>query len=109
MSHRLHLTLMFLAEFAGFGIGAVVAIYLWVARPIDLSPVLMMGLFGAILLVAVMVPRTVFRRLVPARCPVEGCPGPARPEGSKPIVYRCRRCGHVLDTGWSESGSSHRH
>jgi hypothetical protein len=108
MPIALHVALMFLGEFAGFFVGAVFGIWLWVGRPIEMSIPLQIGVIVAALFVGVMVPRVLFRRVIPARSPAEGCGDPARPQGSRPIVYRCRRCGHVHDTGWSE-GDTHDH
>jgi hypothetical protein len=44
--------------------------------------------------------RWAFRRLVPAECPQ--CGGNAYGQGSWPVTYVCRCCGHVHDTGIRE-------
>jgi hypothetical protein len=38
---------------------------------------------------------SVFRR-IPARCPE--CGGKTYSEGNRPVIYRCRNCGHVVVT-----------
>lgn len=47
------------------------------------------------------VPALVLRYVIPARCPE--CLGAARLEGSRPVAYRCTKCGHVHRTGVTEN------
>ena len=59
-------------------------------------------------MVAIFFNRLLFRRLVPARCPVPACGGPAFCKGAGPIYYECRKCGHIRQTNvyeWSPAGS----
>jgi hypothetical protein len=91
----LHLTLMILAEFSGFFLGALAV---WVlipaelhtaASPLDFALVAvgaLAGAFGA---------RWFFRR-VAALCP--SCGGRSFHRGIRPIAYHCAECGHVHET-----------
>jgi hypothetical protein len=46
--------------------------------------------------------RFLWRKSVPIKCPSENCDGAAFCEGSRPIVFRCRKCGHIEETNWYE-------
>lgn len=106
MKRRKHLGLMVACEYGGFFIGALVAIYLFVTNVAGGGARLwvwaLVG-FGCVL-VGVMAPRLVFRRLIGCACDAEGCPGSAYAEGSRPIAYVCRTCGKRWETGVSDGG-----
>jgi ribosomal protein L37E len=90
-----HLTLMILAQFAGFALGALAGFALLpadfrsAAAPLDF--VLVVG--GAV--AGTLAAGWAVGR-VAARCP--RCGGRAFPRGSRPITYHCAACGHAHET-----------
>ena len=109
MPIKLHLTLMHIGEFGGFAVGAIGAIAIFMTRPGGMVMWQAAVVMGVLVLVCVMLPRIVFRRLISARCPEPECGGPSYPEGSAPISYVCRRCEHRHETNWSENTSRTHH
>jgi hypothetical protein len=100
MSIRLHLALGIAAEAAG--VVLVFALFAWFAIDSGAPGPILVLLFLAGFVAGVVLPRAVFRWLVPARC--GRCGGLAYRQGSRPITYACRACGHVHDTGVREGG-----
>ena len=63
--------------------------------------------FSFILFLSISIPllllvRFLWRKSVPVKCPLENCDGAAFCEGSRPIVFRCSKCGHIVETNWYE-------
>jgi len=97
MSHRLHAALGIAVEFFGFLAGALLAAH-FLGSPVGvLAWIPWLGALAA----AALVPRTLYRRLVPARCP--SCRRVASVlRGTHPWRYECRACGHVHATALSD-------
>lgn len=55
--------------------------------------VILIGAAGLVLV------RFAYRRFVPAKCNAPGCGGSTFQKGSRPIYYKCSKCGHIHDTG----------
>ena len=104
MPIRTHLVLTIAGEFLGFIAGAILCIWIFMAQPGPIHLIVMALIALPIIAIFVMLPRTLFRRLIPARCPAPGCAGGAYATGSHPITYICRRCGHIHETSVSEGG-----
>jgi hypothetical protein len=96
MSVRFHLFLMIFCEFAGFLVGGILVVYLFVTSGGLHFRFLQIVTFFAIILVGTMIPRLVFRNLIPAKCPA--CGEKAYAQGANPVRYVCRSCGHREDT-----------
>ena len=60
--------------------------------------------FGSFILGSV-IPRLLFKYLIPASCPE--CGDRAIFRGGRPITYHCKACGHVHRTSISEGNSRH--
>jgi len=117
----LHLTMWIPAQIVG-AMGSAIAVMTFVPSPHGELPRAKIALsFGAFILGA-LIPRLVFKYLVPAKCPQ--CGGRAffaslrqsqrspifgGRRGGRTIVYRCKECGHVHVTGVQEGGSRHHH
>jgi hypothetical protein len=91
----LHLTLMTLGEFTGFVVGVLA---LLVLLPEEFrsaaAPFYLVLLFGGAV-VGTLGMRWLLGRIA-ARCP--RCGGRAFPQGTRPISYHCRECGHIHET-----------
>ncbi len=102
MSQRFHLALMIAAEFGAFIIAAGIGIALFVSQAVSPSLFVNGAILGALLVGAVAIPRLAFRHLIGCCCTNPACTGTAYPQGSSPIVYRCRTCGIEFETSVSE-------
>ena len=72
-------------------------------------PMLIEGMiFFGLVLLGFLVPRAIFRHLIGAKCQSPGCTGKAFPKGRNPIVYVCKSCRRIYDTGMSEGDSGMR-
>ncbi len=100
---RLHLPALIISEFTGFLVGSAGAIGFWISGRFSDQLWLAGLVFLTAVVMGVMIPRTVFRHLVPARCDRPECQGAAFPRGSDPIIYVCRRCGNRTLTNVSEN------
>ena len=100
----LHLTLTILAEFAAFIVGALGAFFVLMPR-LAVEGFAMFVALALCAFVPVFLARGAMRWFVAARCPQ--CAGQSRCEGSRPICYRCKQCGHLHQTSVYEGG--HRH
>ena len=104
MSHRVHAVLGIAVEFFGFLAGVLLAAR-FLGNPVGV--VAWIPWFLA-LVVAALVPRALYRRLVPARCP--SCRRVASTlRGTHPWRYECRACGHVHETTLSDGGGPSLH
>ena len=92
MRIRLHLTLMILAEFAAFFLGALA---MWALLPRDARDELGLVMLAGSAVAASLAVSWVFRRFG-ARCP--HCGKRAIPRGIRPICYCCVACGHIHET-----------
>lgn len=106
-SMRRHLGLKTLFEFAG-GIGAPA---LWILYHFFYVGDFPSGVRGGIefiglFIAGILVPHTIFKHLIGARCPAAGCHGKTFPEGTNPITYVCRSCKRSYDSGMSEGGDT---
>ncbi len=99
MSHRIHALLGVAVEFFGFLGGLYLSLALLgnPAGPLTWIPWFLM------LAMSALIPRGIYRRLVPARCPKCAVPR-AYLRGTKPWRYECRACGHVHHTSMSDGG-----
>lgn len=100
---RYHLPIMIACELLGFLVGAGVVIPCWIAGLLGESLWLAAIVLLAGVLVGALIPRILFRVLMPARCSHPDCHGQAFPVGTDPITYVCRRCGKQTATNVSDS------
>lgn len=99
MSHRLHGAIGVAIEFFGFLAGVLLALRLF-GNPVGIAA--WIPWFIA-LVVSALLPRWLYRRLVPARCPA--CRDVrAYLRGTHPWRYECRACAHVHETSMSDGG-----
>jgi hypothetical protein len=59
-------------------------------------------LFLIIAVPSVLLARFLWRKCLPLKCSAGDCDGMAYCEGSRPIVFRCHKCGHIIETKWYE-------
>ena len=59
-------------------------------------------LFIILVVPSVFIVRYLYRKCLPIKCPAPNCDGMAYCEGSRPIVFRCHKCGHIVETQWNE-------
>jgi hypothetical protein len=115
----LHLTIWITAQIVG-AMGSAIAVMAFVPSPHGEPPRAKFALFFGAFILGAIIPRLVFKYLVPAKCPQ--CGGRAffsslrqsqrspifgGRRGARNIVYRCKECGHVHVTGVQEGGSRH--
>lgn len=99
VSHRLHALLGVAVEVLGFLAGLFLALRL-LGNPVGLVSWIP---WLVVLALAALVPRALYRHLVPARCP--RCRAVAAYlRGTHPWRYECRDCGHVHATSMSDGG-----
>lgn len=102
LPQHLHLKIMIACEFAGFIIGAITVGILWVAGQLG-DRVWLAGIaLCCSVLAGAVIPRIIFRKILPAHCNDKNCGGRAFPRGSDPITYVCSRCGNITTTIVSE-------
>lgn len=109
MKIKSHLTLMVASEFTAFFVGAAISFAWFQASDGDSAGLhliqLMVPFFALNTLVNV-----IFRYVLPASCPADGCGKKCFPTGSKPITYKCRVCDFEHATQVSNgSGGHHGH
>ncbi len=102
LSIRFHLPVMIVCEFLGFFAGAIAVGAMWISGQFGDRLWLAGIAFCCAGVVGTVIPRFVFRVLIPARCRQERCGGHAYPTGSDPITYVCRRCGQATATHVSD-------
>ena len=105
---KIHLTIMVICEFLGFLLGAVLVGSFWISGLLEGQIWLVALVALPALLIGTLIPRFVFRKLVSARCPKEGCLGHAFAQNSKPIIYVCDYCGEKIETNISDGDGGFR-
>ena len=101
MSHRAHALLGIAVEVLGFLSGFFLCLR-FLGNPV--GPVAWIPWFLA-LSVSTIIPRLVYRRLIPARC-VKCAAVRAYLLGTNPWRYECRACEHIHHTSVSDSGAT---
>jgi hypothetical protein len=98
MSTGLHLSLTIIAQMGGFAGGALfVMMHMEQINALGIN--IRFAVIGSAIL-GVMLPRLIFKFLIPAQCPE--CGERSIFHGGRPITYHCKSCGHIHRTSVSE-------